>query len=205
MSVPARSLVWDLPTRLFHWSLVVLVGLAYITAEAEDTLFRLHELSGYSILVLLLFRLLWGFAGNRHARFRDFVRGWTRVRTYTRTLLTGHPENHAGHNPLGGWMILALLGTLATITGSGFFAPGDGMGEELHEGLSGLLLALIGVHLAGVLLHSLLTGENLVRAMWTGRKQVSFALPEVSSAPLYLRAGFCLALALGATWWLITP
>jgi cytochrome b len=184
----ASVLVWDLPTRLFHWTLVLLVALAWVTGDAEDAMFTVHQLAGYAVAVLLVFRVTWGFAGSRHSRFGDFVRPWPEVSAHIRGMLSLRPARTLGHNPLGGWMAVLLLLVLAAQVGTGLFASDDDLGgplsgavssgtahaiAELHEGLSGALLGLIALHVIGVLVESLLTRDNLVRAMITGRKAVT--------------------------------
>ncbi|MDH5748999.1 MAG: cytochrome b/b6 domain-containing protein [Rhodospirillales bacterium] len=180
--------VWDLPTRVFHWTLVVLVVLGWITGEAGDELFWTHLGVGYAVLALVVFRLAWGVLGTRHARFSDFVHPWPAVRDQALSLLRLSPSRHVGHNPLGGWMIVALLTVLSLLIGTGLFAGEEGEAgpwahivepwladglEEVHEVLNAVLWGLIAAHVAGVLVDSLLAGENLVRAMWTGEKNIS--------------------------------
>lgn len=190
MSYPANNKeirVWDVATRAFHWSLVVMVTVCWITAEAEGPLFWTHLISGYGVLLLVFFRLVWGFLGNRHARFVDFVRGWTAVHEHIKGLMVLTPPRYIGHNPLGGWMILALLGMLSLSVVSGLFAADDGDSgpyaslvtpnmadtlSEIHEALASFLLFLIGLHVLGVLADSLLGRENLARALWTGIKRI---------------------------------
>ncbi|MCE3248463.1 MAG: hypothetical protein K0R41_2288, partial [Geminicoccaceae bacterium] len=186
--INASLLIWDVPTRLFHWLLVLLVALAWVTGEAEGSMFTVHQLAGDGVAVLLVFRVIWGFVGSRHSRFSDFVRPWREVFAHIRGMLSLRPARTLGHNPLGGWMALVLLLVLAAQVGTGLFASDDGLGgplagavasgtahsiAELHEGLSGALLGLIGLHIIGVLVESLLTRDNLVRAMITGRKAVT--------------------------------
>ncbi len=169
--------VWDLPTRVFHGLLIASFAGAWITAESER--WRLvHVTLGLTMAGLVLWRLLWGFVGTRHARFADFVRGPGAVLRYLKSLTGGHPEHHAGHNPAGGWAILGLLGLTAVTTALGWAAysewGGDWLGEG-HELAANLMMALVGVHVAGVLVSSWLHRENLVRAMVTGRKAVAEA------------------------------
>ena len=216
---PAQTIaVWDLPIRLFHWLVVALVALAWFTGETEGGAFVIHKLAGYGVLVAVIFRLQWGLVGSRHARFRDFVHAWPVVRDYTKELLALKPRPTLGHNPLGGWMVIALLGTLLGVSVSGLFALENGAGgplahwlssntahalAELHEGIANFLWILIGVHSAGVVLDSLLTGHNLVWPMFTGRKRVaSFERTEVSAAatPPGWYAAVALGIATALTW-----
>ena len=167
-----KILIWDLPTRFFHWSLVASFAGASLTAESER--YRdLHVLLGYTVLGLIVFRLLWGVVGTRYARFSSFAFAPRRVFDYLKSLLTRTPQHHLGHNPAGAWAIFLML-ALALCTGAtGYAAYNEIGGEwlaELHEGVANTMLAVVVVHVAGVLLSSLLHGENLVAAMFSGRK-----------------------------------
>ena len=184
----AETKVWDPLIRLFHWTLVLSFIVAYLT---EDELQTLHVYSGYLIMGLLSIRLIWGFVGTKHARFSDFIRPPGEVKAYLKELLALRATRHLGHNPAGGAMILALILSLVltTVTGIGAYgAEGGGpmagwligIGgfggealEEVHEFLANFTLLLVVVHVGGVVLGSLLHRENLIRAMFTGRKQIS--------------------------------
>jgi len=109
--------VWDIAVRAGHWALVVFFAIAYLSGEIE--LETIHAWAGYAILGIVLFRIVWGFVGTRHARFVDFVFGWTQTMAYARSLLTREPKHYLGHNPLGGWMIVALLAALVLVSWSG--------------------------------------------------------------------------------------
>ncbi|GAA0753424.1 cytochrome b/b6 domain-containing protein [Ideonella azotifigens] len=170
---PAQKvLVWDAPVRVFHWLMVFSFAGAYLTAESER--WRLvHVTLGYTMAGLLVFRLVWGLVGSRHARFASFVRGPAAVARYLRGLVHGQPEHHVGHNPAGAVAIVALLGLTALVTATGWATYSDIGGEwleELHEGAANAMLALVGVHIVGVLLGSWMHRESLVAAMVTGRK-----------------------------------
>jgi cytochrome b len=174
-----RILVWDLPTRLFHWLLAATFAGAWLTADSERWI-DVHVTLGYTFAGLIAFRLLWGFVGTRYARFSSFVAGPGPVFRYLVSLLTTRPQHHVGHNPAGGWAVLALLG-LGTVTAlSGFLTYNDYGGhwlEELHEGAAGAMLALVFVHIGAVVVSSLIHRENLVRAMMTGSKRLGDARP----------------------------
>lgn len=168
-----RILVWDFPTRVFHWSLALSFAGAWLTAESER--YRdIHMALGYTLLGLIAFRLLWGFVGSRYARFDSFLYGPKKVAGYLRSLLTPHPEHHVGHNPAGSWAIFLLLGLglLAGISGILLFQEvgGEEAFEEVHEFAANGMLAVVLVHIAGVVVSSLLHRENLVRSMVTGYK-----------------------------------
>ncbi|RDD63916.1 cytochrome b/b6 domain-containing protein [Ferruginivarius sediminum] len=177
-----RVVVWDLPTRVFHWALVALVALAYVTAEDDGLAYQVHVLCGYGVALLLAFRVLWGFVGSRHARFADFIYGWSMVRDYVRGLLRLDPPHHVGHNPLGAIMIFALL---AVLIGTVWTGLASGGGEsDLHETLGNLVIILAAIHVAGVLADWLLTGENLTRAMVTGWKELPDAEASRETPPV---------------------
>lgn len=167
--------VWDPLVRVLHWSLVVAVALAWLTAEEHE---RAHAMIGYAVLGIVAVRTLWGFIGTQHARFADFVRPPRAVLAYARAIVTGTAPRFLGHNPIGGWMILALLFALVVTAGTGWLAqaaagPRAHLFEEAHEAAANALLVLIGVHIVGVLAESVRAGENLVRAMITGRKRTT--------------------------------
>ena len=176
-AAPPRVLVWDLPVRVFHWLLALSFAGAWLTAESERWRL-LHVTLGYTLGGLIVFRVLWGLVGSRHARFSDFVRGPRAVVRYLGALLRGQPEHHVGHNPAGALAIVAMLGLGALIVGSGWALYNDIGGdvfEELHEAAANVMLAVVAVHIVGVALASRLHHENLVGAMFSGRKA---ALPE---------------------------
>lgn len=172
-STPRRVLVWDAPVRVFHWLLAASFIGAYLTAESER--WRLvHVTLGYTVGGLIAFRVLWGLLGTRHARFADFVRGPRAVAAYLRSLFGGGKAEHpVGHNPAGAWAILGLLAGSALIVASGWANDQEVGGkwlEELHEGAANAVLALVFVHVAGVIVSSWLHHQNLVRSMVDGRK-----------------------------------
>jgi cytochrome b len=177
--------VWDPLVRVFHWTLVSAFAVAWLT---EDELMTLHAFAGYLISGLLVVRVIWGLIGTRYARFSDFVKPPRKVIAYLKDLARLKAKRTLGHNPAGGAMILALLVMLTITVLSGLLAYGaEGMGpltevfrhkasygseffEEVHEFFAHVTLILVFVHLGGVALGSLLHRENLVRAMFTGRK-----------------------------------
>lgn len=197
--------VWDIGVRMFHWSLAGLFVIAWISAEELDLV---HEMAGYTILALIGFRIFWGFVGPKHARFSSFLVSPAELSTHLKDLLRGNPGSHLGHNPAGGYMVVALLLALLLLSYTGitleegekpamvsaevasmqggtdvfdehhFYGhedeeheEGHEAGEELHEALAYLALALVLVHLGGVALMSLMQRENLPRTMLTGRKR----------------------------------
>ncbi len=167
----AGTLVWDLPTRLFHWSLAVCFAGAWLTSDSERQ-HLLHLLFGYSLFGLIAFRLVWGVFGSRHARFADFAYGPAATLRYLAAMVKGHPDRHVGHNPAGAIAIWCLLGLgLATAgVGIAMIAGGGEALEDVHEALATAMLVVVGLHLLGVVVGSVLHRENLPRAMVTGRK-----------------------------------
>lgn len=169
-----RILVWDLPTRVFHWSFALSFAGAYLTAESER--YRdIHLALGYVFLGMLVFRLVWGLVGTAYVRFRAFWFKPAEIVAYLRALLSPHPQHYVGHNPAGGVAIFLLLalGLLISVSGLGlYWEIGDeDWFEELHEIAANMMLLVVGVHIAGVLVSSVLHKENLVRAMFNGYKQ----------------------------------
>lgn len=168
-----KILVWDAPVRVFHWLMVFCFTGAYLTAE-EESWRLLHVTLGYTLGGLVAFRLAWGLAGTRYARFASFVRGPGAVLRYGRALMAGRPEHTTGHNPAGAVAIVLMLACSLAMVASGWAIYNDLGGEwleEVHELSANLMLLVVGVHIAGVALASWLHRENLVRAMVTGFKQ----------------------------------
>lgn len=161
--------VWDIPVRLFHWTLVTAIAVAFLSSEEGSPLAAWHMVAGWVAAVLIAFRLCWGFIGNAQARFANFVKPGA-VLPHVRELIAGRPQRSIGHNPLGGLAVLALLAGTAAVTWTGIDMTTGGGNEELHEALAFGLLGLIVVHVIGVIVMSVLTRDNLARAMVTGRK-----------------------------------
>jgi len=169
---PQRTLVWDLPTRVFHWLLALSFAGAYLTAESER-LRDVHMLLGYTTVGLVAFRLLWGIVGTRYARFTSFSLSPAAVLGYLKSLARLSPRHYFGHNPAGSWAILGMLLLVVALGATGWanaIEVGPKWMEDLHEGLANALVALVVVHVAAVLLTCVLHRENLVRAMLTGYK-----------------------------------
>jgi cytochrome b len=169
----ATVVVWDLPLRIHHWALAASVLIAWCTANIFDFV---HEIAGYTVIVLLGFRLFWGFAGNRYARFRNFVRPLRTVFAYLRQVMRGETGRYLGLNPAGAAMAVALLALLAVSSVSGWMQIteryfGVEWVERVHTWSSNLVLILVVLHVLGVGLMCALQKENLVRAMFTGRKR----------------------------------
>ena len=166
--------VWDLPTRVFHWSLVASFATAFLTAESEK-LRDIHVIAGYVLAGLIAFRLVWGFVGGGYSRFAEFLPTPAKVGGYLRSLVAGRPQHYIGHNPAGAVAIFLLLAFGITTAASGWMTyeeTGGHFMEELHEVAANGMLAIVGIHIAGVLVSSWLHRENLVLAMITGWKRL---------------------------------
>jgi cytochrome b len=209
-----RVAVWDLPTRLFHWTLAALIGFSWWTAEEEEL--ELHLYSGYAILTLVLFRLLWGLVGSSTARFRNFVKGPAAVLAYVRDM---RGWRAIGHTPLGALSVVALLGAVLAQVATGLFnSDNDGLYEgplaplasedvsdlahDLHELLLDVLLVLIVLHVAAVLFYRFVLGKKLVGAMISGHAAVDPDVQPMRPARGWL-ALLCLVVALAITRWII--
>ncbi len=169
----AKTLIWDLPVRAFHWTLATSFAGAWLLADGER-LRNIHVMFGYTVLGLLLFRLIWGFFGTRYAQFRSFMYRPREMVAYLRGLLRGERPHYVGHNPAGSFAIWAIL-ILAALTGLSGYATynefgGDAL-EELHELFANTWMLVVGLHVGGVIVSSLLDRENLARAMVTGYKR----------------------------------
>ena len=165
--------VWDPLVRVAHWALVASIGAAWWTRHGGE---RLHEWLGYAALALITLRIIWGFVGSRYAQFSQFVRSPRATLAYARQIAQHTEPRHIGHNPLGAWMIVALLTMVAAtgFTGWLYTTPqfwGLEWVERLHEWCSHLLLALAALHVGGVIFSSVRHRENLVAAMVTGTKR----------------------------------
>ena len=181
-----RILVWDLPTRVFHWSLALSFAGAFLTSDSERWR-DIHVLLGYTVLGLIAFRLVWGFVGTRYALFAEFVRGPTAAISYFAQLVRGHGGHHVGHSPSGAVaiLLLLLLGIASGVSGWAVYEEigGDWL-EEMHEFTSNAMLAVVFVHIAGVHAVSHLQRENLIVAMFTGKKHGKAGQAISSSRPL---------------------
>ena len=190
---PPTVKAWDPLVRVFHWSLVFFFLLAFAT---EDDWMNLHIWAGYAVSMLLAFRLLWGVIGTRTARFPTFVRSPRAAMRHLGAMLSGKAPHYLGHNPVAALMVVALLLSISLIAFSGMvliaaeghgplagtiFAGIDGEAmEEVHEFFANFTLLLVFAHVAGVVISSLLEGENLVKAMINGRKKARSAWADVN-------------------------
>jgi cytochrome b len=178
--------VWDVPTRLFHWLLVGLVLFSIITGNIGLSAMKYHEWSGYAIIVLIMFRLLWGVVGGQYSRFSSFIKGPKAVFRYATSLFKTGYRHHIGHNPLGGWSVIAMLTSILIQAGTGLFANDDILTEgplyhlvskETSDWLTGIhhlnknvLIVLVLIHICAVLFYLIVKRENLIKPMITGCK-----------------------------------
>lgn len=165
--------VWDPLVRVGHWLLVACIAVAWASGEGGQ---GLHEACGYAAMAIIAIRLVWGFIGPHYARFAEFLRSPTTTLHYGLRVLAGNEPRYLGHNPLGGWMIVCLIGFIALTGVSGWLYTTDQYFGvewvgELHETLADVLLGLIGLHIAGVVVASRRHHENLAGAMLHGRKR----------------------------------
>ncbi len=170
---PPKIRVWDPVVRIFHWGLVGLFAISFLTGDEWK---QAHILSGYAIVGLLLVRIIWGFVGTYHARFSNFIYDPITTLGFMRDSLAMRAKRYIGHNPAGGAMVFALLVAISGIAATGCMMTTDAYWgvewvEKAHELLVNVTLGLVGLHIAGVLLASIEHRENLVRAMVTGRKR----------------------------------
>jgi cytochrome b len=211
--------IWDLPTRVFHWLLAVTLVGSFLTHELGFKWMEWHITLGYTALFLVVFRIFWGLAGPRHARFTSFVAGPGQVWRYARAWWVGKPPRYPGHNPLGGWAVLVMLVLTLLQAFSGLFnsdeilysgpwhhaAPSaftDRM-EALHELNFNLLAGMVMLHVAAVATYWVRWRTNLTRAMWTGRKQAGEvdAGQAIESSKLLL--ALILVIVAGAIVWAV--
>jgi cytochrome b len=209
-----RARLWDAPTRIVHWALLALISFAWWSAEADKL--QWHRWSGYAILGLLAFRLVWGVVGSGNVRFASFVKGPARTLAYLRTLPNRDPTDVPGHNPLGAWSVVAILLVLAVQIVTGLFAVDIDAFEagplsdrvsfdlgrriaEWHELSFTVLQVLVALHVAAVAFYFLWKRSNLIGPMITGHRRTD-ADPALRFAPLWLTVVVAIAAAAFA-WW----
>jgi cytochrome b len=210
-------LVWDLPVRLFHWLLVLSMIASYVTAEIGFDTMQIHIYLGYWTLGLVVFRVLWGFVGPKHARFASFLKGPSGIWKYARALGAGTMIETAGHNPLGGMSVILLLALVAFQAGTGLFATDDvfytgpyngavsgGWAERLtawHHTNFNIILAAVVLHLLAIAFYLLVKKQNLVGPMVHGKKYV--AENDAITKSEIVRAVIVIVIAAGLVYWLV--
>ena len=211
-----RVKIWDAPVRLVHWALVALIAFSWWSVKAHHM--EWHLLSGYAVLGLVIFRVIWGFVGSDTARFAGFVRGPTATLAYLRTLPDRRAPAPPGHNPLGAWSVLALLGLIAGVVGLGLFSVDtDGLESgpladrvsfdfgracaKLHDKGFDILLWLIGLHVAAVAFYLVYKRRDLIGPMigGSGRADADADGPALRFAPVW-RLIVAAAVAVGLAW-----
>lgn len=208
--------VWDLPVRLFHWSLVLLVVASFATGKLGGNWLEWHFRSGYCILALLLFRVAWGLAGSQTARFSDFVHGPARVLGYARSLLAGRTQFHAGHNPMGGLMVVLMLVLLLVQATTGLFVDDEianrgpladkvsgsvvSLFTTIHRTNINIIVASVALHIAAALFYLVVKKDNLIKPMITGAKAIPDDHPAPSLSGLAPAAIFIAAAAAFVVW-----
>lgn len=209
-----RIRVWDVPVRLFHWTLVILIATSYFSGRAGGDWMQVHFWSGYTILTLLLFRIVWGFVGSTTARFSDFVRGPSAAFRHLAELVGTDRPRDAGHNPLGGAMVVVLIfAVLAQVT-AGLFSADTDMGTvngpltklvsdkfiekatAFHGFWINVLLALVAVHVLAAIVYLVWKRQNLIGAMIHGRKPIDDVVHPGQPAPRLQFASGRLAISL---------
>jgi cytochrome b len=219
-SSSATRRVWDLPVRIFHWLLVLAIIGAYVTHQSGVEYFKYHLWCGYTVVVLVSFRILWGLVGTYHARFWNFVRGPIRTLRYGLASLRGQKFYYAGHNPLGAIMVLLLLAGLLIQSVTGLFGNDEILNfgplygyidnelslklTSLHRILFYWIMGAVALHILAVIGHRIFKGENLVKAMFTGRKPAHIVKPEeeIPSSRLWL-ALVILAVVIAVLAWFV--
>jgi cytochrome b len=217
-AVPHRIRVWDLPTRMFHWALTFLVVFSFATGKIGGGWMEWHVKSGYTILVLLFFRIAWGLAGGRTSRFASFVRAPAVLVEYARGLATKRPAVVIGHNPIGGWMVVFLLAILLAQAASGLFADDEiatqgplaakvynavvATMSSFHYYNGWTIAAAVAVHVIAIAAYWTVLRENLVRPMWTGWRDAPVGAAEPARRATWF-AAILLALSAGAVYWLV--
>jgi len=172
--------VWDPVVRIFHWLLVASILIAFLSSEEDSMLANWHRPAGWVAAILIVVRLSWGFVGGEHARFANFVKP-REIGRHIKHLLSGSPQPSLGHNPLSAVAVLALLALCALVGWTGIQLQSDGSGEDIHEIAAYTLLGLVVVHVAAVVLMSIMTRDNLVLAMVSGKKRAA-RHPDAKSA-----------------------
>jgi cytochrome b len=213
--------VWDWPVRAVHWAMAVLLVVLVTTAQIGGNAMEWHIRAGETMLALVLFRILWGFVGSRYARFASFLRGPGAVASYARSLSRPPHELHVGHNPLGGWMVIALLVALLIQAGTGLFSNDDVLTEgplvrfiskDLSDTISGfhlknawVVVALASIHIAAVLYYLIALKENLIAPMLHGSKTLPASQAESDQTPMrHAKAVALLAACAFAVWLVVT-
>jgi len=217
---PVAVRVWDWPVRIVHWVMVLLLIALLTTAKIGDDAMEWHMRDGESMLALVVFRVVWGFVGSRYARFSSFVRGPRAVISYARSIFAPPHEVHAGHNPLGGWMVIALLLALLFQTGTGLFTNDDVLTEgplarlitknlsdtisTFHRWNAWIVGALATAHIGAVMFYLIALKENLISPMLHGAKALPATHAIVDADRNNANAAVLFAACAMLVWWVVT-
>ena len=213
--------IWDWPVRAVHWAMAVLLVVLVTTAKIGGNAMEWHVRAGETMLALVLFRVVWGFTGSRYARFASFLRGPGAVSSYARSLSRRPHEFHAGHNPLGGWMVIALLAGLLIQAGTGLFSNDDVLTEgplvrfiskdlsdtisSFHRKNAWVIVALASIHIAAVLYYLIALKENLIAPMLHGSKTLPGSKAEGNETPMqHAKAVALFGACAFAVWFVVT-
>lgn len=211
--------IWDIPTRIFHWTLVLLFAFLIYSGSWDDSLMQWHLYSGYLLSGLIIFRVLWGIVGTYYARFCSFITSPIQGLSYLKAMFKGNPKHYYGHNPAGSIMVIALIFLLMLQAASGLITSDEilwegpfyasvsdelaSLGAQIHHQVQLILQYLVGFHILGVLVHSVLFKEKLVTSMVTGtKKDLGNAKPRDSMNLIALV--ICLAISAGWVYYLFT-
>lgn len=206
-----KKLIWDIPTRLFHWLLAIGFGVQWLTGEFLDNAIEWHFYIGYGLLGLVLFRIVWGFIGTQYAKFSQFLASPSNALEYAKTLHVKHSPVHASHNPLGGWVVVVMLLLIGLQAVSGLFVSDEIFSEGpyysvasstvkavmafIHFNLFNLLLGIVALHIVAVFVYQFYKKQPLVNAMFHGKKSVIDS--EIKSSKLLLAFALAVIIALG--------
>lgn len=206
--------IWDVPVRAFHWTLVILMAVSYFSGRAGGDWMKLHFWSGYAILTLVLFRILWGFLGSTTARFSNFIKGPAAFFGHLRELLGKVGPHDAGHNPVGGLMVVALLFSVLLQAATGLFSADTDMGTvngplalkvadavvekatAFHHFWINVILLMVALHVLAAVVYLVWKRQNLIGAMFTGRKPRDHVVAEGKPLPVLTFGSGKLALSL---------
>ena len=214
MNNPNRKqsiLVWDFPVRTFHWLFVISFVGAWLSSEGE-TWQMLHYAFGYSAVVLILFRVVWGLIGTKYARFGEFIKGPSETMNHIKSIFSGNMDFGPGHNPVGALVMISLMILILLIDLTGYWTIKEYLGEYMsgaHEAISNLALGFVVIHVAAAIIMSFLQKENLVKSMITGKKE---GLPgQAIQSPQYITGliltlawAYCFYMVFSGTWTSLT-
>lgn len=206
------TLVWDWPVRVSHWLMVLLFTGLIVSGKSDGQYIEYHFYMGYGLSAVVIARVLYGFYGSYYARFQQFMKGPKAVMSYLLSLIKGKPKAHLGHNPLGGWMVVVLLGALTVQWATGLFSSDDifwfgpfnsmvsedlvGELVSIHHQLPDILIGLVALHIVAVFYHEVRLKERLVHAMVNGKKPYHKTAVSVETP----RWGVIFSLFIGLAW-----